>query len=75
MGSPLMAISQSDEVWVVANFKETQLENMQVGQPVDIEVDAFPSQTFHGKIESLQAGNRLQIQLFLPAENATGKLW
>ena len=71
MGSPLMAISQSDEVWVVANFKETQLENMQVGQPVDIEVDAFPSETFHGKVESLQAGTGSKFSV-LPAENATG---
>ena len=70
-GTPLMAISQSDEIWVVANFKETQLELMRVGQPVDIEVDAYPSQTFHGKIESFQAGTGSRFSL-LPAENATG---
>jgi membrane fusion protein (multidrug efflux system) len=71
VGTPLMAISQSDEVWVVANFKETQLEHMQVGQPVDIEVDAFPSETFHGKVESFQAGTGSRFSV-LPAENATG---
>lgn len=70
-GTPLMAISQSDEVWIVANFKETQLELMRVGQPVDIEVDAYPSQTFHGKVESFQAGTGSRFSL-LPAENATG---
>jgi membrane fusion protein (multidrug efflux system) len=71
VGTPLMAISQSDEVWVVANFKETQLERMQIGQPVDIEVDAFPSETFHGKVESFQAGTGSKFSM-LPAENATG---
>ncbi len=71
VGTPLMAISQSDEVWVVANFKETQLETMQVGQKVDIKVDAFPSESFHGKVESFQAGTGSRFSL-LPAENATG---
>lgn len=70
-GTPLMAISQSDEIWVVANFKETQLENMKVGQGVDIEVDAFPSKTFHGKVESFQAGTGSRFSM-LPAENASG---
>ncbi len=70
-GAALMAISQSDEVWVVANFKETQLELMRVGQPVDIEVDAYPNETFHGKIESFQLGTGSRFSL-LPSENATG---
>ncbi len=70
-GTPLLAISQSDEIWVIANFKETQLELMRIGQPVDIEVDAYPSETFHGKIESFQAGTGSRFSL-LPAENATG---
>ena len=71
VGAPLMALSQSDEVWVVANFKETQLENMQPGQQVDIEVDAFPSEAFHGHIESFQAGTGSKFSV-LPSENATG---
>jgi membrane fusion protein (multidrug efflux system) len=71
IGTPMMAISQSDEIWVVANFKETQLGNMRIGQPVDIEVDAYPSETFHGKIESFQAGTGSRFSL-LPSENATG---
>ena len=70
-GTPMMAISESDDVWVVANFKETQLEHMQIGQSVDVEVDAFPSETFHGKVESFQAGTGSRFSL-LPAENATG---
>jgi membrane fusion protein (multidrug efflux system) len=71
IGAALMAISQSNEVWVVANFKETQLERMQISQPVDIKVDAFPSETFHGKVESFQAGTGSKFSV-LPAENATG---
>ena len=71
IGTPLMAISQSDEVWVVANFKETQLATMQIGQNVEIRVDAFPSERFHGKVESFQAGTGSRFSL-LPAENATG---
>ncbi len=42
IGTPLMAISQSDDIWVVANFKETQLEDMQIGQSVSIKIDAYP---------------------------------
>lgn len=70
-GSPLMALSQSDEVWVVANFKETQLNLMRVGQPVDIEVDAYPGKEFHGHIDSFQLGTGSRFSL-LPAENASG---
>ena len=70
-GLAMMALSQSNDVWVVANFKETQLENMREGQKVDIEVDAFPSEEFHGRIESFQAGTGSRFSV-LPAENATG---
>lgn len=59
------------ELWVVANFKETQLEHMQPGQPVDIHIDAFPNVKLHGKVDSLQAGTGSHFSLF-PAENATG---
>lgn len=59
------------ELWVIANFKETQLEHMQIGQTVSIKVDAFPHTTLYGKIESLQAGTGAYFSLF-PAENATG---
>lgn len=71
VGSPLMAISQADEVWVIANFKETQLENMRPGQTVDIKVDAYPNQDFKGKVESFQAGTGSRFSI-LPPENATG---
>lgn len=71
VGAPLMAISQSSDVWVVANFKETQLENMRVGQTVEIKVDAYPNDTFKGKVESFQAGTGSRFSV-LPPENATG---
>ena len=70
-GSPLMAIALSDDVWVVANFKETQLELMRVGQPVEIKVDAYPNEIFEGKIESFQVGTGSRFSV-LPTENATG---
>lgn len=59
------------ELWVIANFKETQLEHLQPGQPVDIRIDAFPNVKLRGKVDSVQAGTGGHFSLF-PAENATG---
>ena len=58
------------EFWVVANFKETQLENMHPGNKVDIHLDAY-DKTLHGKVDSIQAGTGARFSAF-PAENATG---
>ena len=58
-------------VWVTANFKETQLRNMQPGQPVDISVDAYPSLKLRGRVDSIQAGSGAAFSM-LPPENATG---
>ncbi len=58
-------------VWITANFKETQLTDMHVGQSVDIEIDAYPGKTFHGHVASIQAGSGTAFSL-LPPENATG---
>ncbi|MES0001336.1 HlyD family secretion protein [Mesorhizobium sp. M0051] len=60
-----------DEVWVKANFKETQLDLMRPGQPVDIDIDTYPERSFHGRVDSIQAGSGTAFSL-LPAENATG---
>jgi membrane fusion protein, multidrug efflux system len=57
--------------WVSANFKETQLTRMSVGQPVDITVDAYPDKVFKGRIDSIQRGTGAHFSL-LPPENATG---
>jgi membrane fusion protein (multidrug efflux system) len=59
------------QVWVIANFKETQLADMHPGQPVEISVDAYPQHKFHGHVDSIQAGSGAHFSL-LPAENATG---
>jgi membrane fusion protein, multidrug efflux system len=70
LGQPLFSIVPTD-VWVTANFKETQLDNMRPGQPVLIDVDAYPEHQFHGKVESIQYGTGSKFTL-LPPENATG---
>lgn len=68
-GQALMVLVPLD-VWVTANFKETQLTDMRVGQPVDIGIDAY-GRTYHGKVDSIQAGSGTAFSL-LPAQNATG---
>lgn len=69
-GQPLMTIVSGD-VWVVANFKETQVGRMRPGQPVEIYVDAYPDKVFKGHVDSIQAGTGARFSLF-PPENATG---
>ncbi|MEB3178347.1 MAG: HlyD family secretion protein [Nostocaceae cyanobacterium] len=69
-GTPLMAIVNQD-YWVVANFKETQLEGMKPGQPVEIKLDAFPHHSFTGRVESISPASGAQFAL-LPPDNATG---
>ena len=69
-GQPLLAIVQED-TWVIANFKETQIKKMTVGQSVEIKVDAYPGMTFKGHIDSVQPGTGAIFSL-LPPENATG---
>jgi membrane fusion protein, multidrug efflux system len=59
------------EVWVVANFKESQLKKMQPGQPVTVEIDALGGKKFRGHVDSVQAGSGAAFSL-LPPENATG---
>lgn len=59
------------QVWVTANFKETQLADMKPGQPVSMTVDAYPRLNLHGHIDSIQLGSGARFSAF-PAENATG---
>lgn len=70
-GQPLMAIVQDRGVWVVANYKETQLRRMRVGQRVTFDVDAYPKRVFHGRVESFSAATGAKFSL-LPPDNATG---
>lgn len=60
-----------DDIWVTANFKETQLTDMRPGQPVEVTLDAYPDHVLHGKVASVQPGSGTAFSL-LPAENATG---
>lgn len=60
-----------DEVWIVANFKETQLRHIRKGQPATVKIDAYPDKVFRGHVESVQAGSGAAFSL-LPPENATG---
>jgi membrane fusion protein (multidrug efflux system) len=59
------------DIWITANFKESQLADMRVGQPVDIRIDAFGGRSFPDQVNSVQAGSGTAFSL-LPAENATG---
>jgi membrane fusion protein (multidrug efflux system) len=70
IGQPLLVIV-TDEIYVIANFKETQLTHMRPGQPVTIRVDAYPGVVFRGHVDSIQAGTGPTFSLF-PPENATG---
>jgi membrane fusion protein (multidrug efflux system) len=70
-GQALMSLVDEGEVWVVANMKETQLDDIVVGQPVEIEVDAYKGRTFTGRVESIQGATGARFAL-LPPDNATG---
>lgn len=67
----LMVVIPLQDLWVVANFKETQLKKMHVGQQVDIEVDAYKGHDFHGHVDSVAGATGAKFSL-LPPENATG---
>ena len=60
-----------DDIWIWANFKETQLDHMRPGQPVTISIDAYPERTIRGHLASVQPGSGTAFSL-LPAQNATG---
>ena len=70
VGSPLCVIVPNN-VWVVANFKENQLNGMKPGQEVDIKVDTYPNKVFKGKVDSIQRSSGAKSSLF-PPENAVG---
>lgn len=61
----------SPDIWITANFKESQLEHMRPGNQVEVTVDAYPNLTLHGHVDSIQQGLDSRFSTF-PAENATG---
>ncbi|HEY1678469.1 MAG TPA: HlyD family secretion protein [Candidatus Sulfotelmatobacter sp.] len=69
-GQELMKVINLDDIWITANFKETQLRNMKVGQPVTIDVDAY-GKSYKGKVQSIAGASGARFSL-LPPENATG---
>ena len=71
MGQPLLAIVPLHDVWVVANFKETQLGRVRPGQKAEITIDSYPGRAFRGTVHSISAGTGARFSL-LPPENATG---
>jgi len=70
-GQPLMAVVDLGDIWLVANYKETQLERVKAGQDVTIQIDTYPGKVFKGKVDSVMAGTGAAFSLF-PAENALG---
>ena len=70
-GQPLMAVVGLNDIWVTANFKETQMEYIRPGQTVQFTADSYPDKTFRGKVDSIMAGTGVTFSLF-PPENATG---
>ena len=71
VGAQLLSIVPAHGLWVDANFKESQLAQMSVGQPVEITADVMPGRAFHGRIESLAPATGAQFSV-IPPENATG---
>lgn len=71
VGQPLMAVVALEDIYITANYKETQLEKIKPGQKVNIKVDTYPGKTFKGTVESIMAGTGSVFSLF-PPENATG---
>ncbi|MDQ6779790.1 MAG: HlyD family secretion protein [Candidatus Eremiobacteraeota bacterium] len=71
VGQPLMAIADQSHLWVTANLKETQIDKVRVGQPVNIHVDAYPTMKFTGPIESLSPATGATFAL-IPPDNSSG---
>ena len=70
-GAPLLSIVSTEGVWVEANFKETDLMQMRVGQDAELKVDTYPGRAFHGKVTSISQATGSEFAV-LPAQNSTG---
>ncbi len=70
-GQPLLAVVPLDDIWIVANYKESQLAHMKPGQKVELTVDAYGGKVFQAHVDSIAAATGAKFSL-LPAENATG---
>lgn len=70
-GAPLVGFVSSEARWVIANFKETDIDDIQVGKKVNVTIDAVPGKTYHGTVESISSATGSTFTL-LPPDNATG---
>ncbi len=70
-GNPLIGFVSSESRWIIANFKETEIENIKVGKKVDIQIDAVSGKKFSGEVESISSATGATFTL-LPPDNATG---
>lgn len=70
-GAYLLSVVPDEDIWVQANFKETQIEHMEIGQPAELTFDSFPNTPIQGRVNSLFAASGAQFSL-LPPDNATG---
>jgi|AraplaMF_Col_mMF_1032025.scaffolds.fasta_scaffold00145_11 membrane fusion protein (multidrug efflux system) len=71
VGTQLMSVTPLGNVWVIANYKETQLTNVAIGQRAEVTVDTFPNTVIHGKVAAISPASGSQFSL-LPPDNATG---
>jgi membrane fusion protein (multidrug efflux system) len=70
-GAPVMSIVADHGVWIEANYKETELTHVNVGQPVDVELDTYPGKAWHGTVQSISQATGAEFSV-IPAQNATG---
>lgn len=70
-GQTLLSIASETGVWIVANYKETQMEHIRVGEPVEVSIDAYPGVTFAGRVDSIAGATGARFAL-LPPDNASG---
>ena len=70
-GAPIMSVVATRGMWIEANYKETELTHVAVGQPVDIEIDTYPGRTWHGQVSSISQATGAEFSV-IPAQNATG---
>jgi membrane fusion protein, multidrug efflux system len=70
-GTALMSVVSNGEMWIEANYKETDLTHVEVGQPVSIKLDTYPDRTWRGKVQSISQATGAEFSV-IPAQNATG---
>jgi membrane fusion protein, multidrug efflux system len=70
-GAPLMSVVSNGEMWIEANYKETDLTHVEVGQPVSVKLDTYPGREWRGKVQSISQATGAEFSV-LPAQNATG---